>query len=102
MTDLPIACTLSAPELREREATVLAEVRARVQEVQDLDSGYALRFDAGEGILVLLATLIDLERRCCPFLRFDLKVLPGGGPLWLELSGPEGTRSFLRTVLDLP
>jgi hypothetical protein len=45
--------------------------------------------------------LIDLERQCCPFLRFELKVLPANGPIWLELTGPEGTRDFLRTVLNL-
>ena len=102
MTDLPVACALSTPELREREQTVFAKVRARVQEVRDLDSGYALRFDPEDAVLADLATLIDLERQCCPFLRFELQVLPANGPVWLELSGPEGTRDFLRTVLNLP
>jgi len=101
MTDLPVACALSTPELREREQTVLAKVRARVREVRDLDSGYALRFDPEGAVLADLATLIDLERQCCPFLRFELQVLPASGPVWLELSGPEGTRDFLRTVLNL-
>jgi hypothetical protein len=102
MTALPVACSLTAPELREREATVLASVRARVREVRDLESGYALRFDSEEGLLAELATLIDLERQCCPFLRFDLAVLPANGPIWLELTGPAGTRDFLRTILELP
>ena len=102
MSDLPVACSLPAPELREREATVLAKIRARVQEVKDLDSGYALRFDPEEALLADLATLIDLERQCCPFLRFGLEVLPANGPIWLELTGPEGTRELLRTVLNLP
>lgn len=102
MAELPVACSLSTPELRERERTVLARIRTRVREVRDLDDGYALRFDAEGAMLSDLATLIDLERQCCPFLRFELKVLPASGPVWLELSGPEGTRGFLRTVLDLP
>ena len=101
MSDLPIACSLSTPELREREATVLAKIRARVREVQDLDSGYALRFAPEDAVLADLGTLIELERQCCPFLRFDLKMLPANGPVWLELTGPEGTREFLRTILDL-
>jgi hypothetical protein len=102
MTDLPVACALSTPELREREQTVLAKIGARVREVRDLDNGYALRFDPEGAVLADLATLIDLERQCCPFLRFELQVLPASGPVWLELSGPEGTRDFLRTVLNLP
>jgi hypothetical protein len=102
MTDLPVACALTAPELRERRATVLAAIRGRVREVRELPSGLALRFDPGAEILADLATMIELERRCCPFLRFDLQVLPASGPVWLELTGPEGTRDFLRDTLDLP
>lgn len=102
MTALPVACSLSTPELREREQTVLAKIRAQVREVRGLDSGYALRFDPEDAVLADLATLIDLERRCCPFLRFELQVLPANGPIWLELTGPEGTRDFLRTILNLP
>jgi hypothetical protein len=102
MSSLPVACSLSTPELREREATVLAKVGAQVREVQDLDSGYALRFAPEDGVLPDLSTLIELERQCCPFLRFELKVLPAKGPIWLELTGPEGTREFLRTILALP
>jgi hypothetical protein len=99
---LPVACSLTEPELREREATVLASVSARVREVKDLESGYAFRFDPEADLIPEIATLIDLERRCCPFLRFGLTVTPGNGPVWLELTGPEGTREFLRTVFDLP
>jgi hypothetical protein len=101
MADLPVACSLSAPELREREQTVLAKVRSQAREVRELDSGYALRFAPEDAVLSDLATLIELERQCCPFLRFELKVLPANGPIWLELTGPEGTRDFLRTILEL-
>lgn len=99
---LPVACSLTEPELRDREATTLASVRARVREVEERESGYALRFEPEEGLIPEIATLIDLERRCCPFLRFGLTVTPGNGPVWLELTGPEGTRELLRTILDLP
>ena len=102
MAELPVVCSLSTPELREREQTVLAKIRTRVQEVRDLDNGYALRFDPESATLSDLATLIDLERQCCPFLRFELQVLPASGPIWLKLTGPEGTRDFLRTILNLP
>ncbi len=45
--------------------------------------------------MALLGEFIQLERQCCPFLRFQLTVEPGGGPIWLELTGPPGTREFL-------
>ena len=34
--NLPVACALSTPELREREQTVLAKIRTQVQEIRDL------------------------------------------------------------------
>ena len=41
------------------------------------------------------ARFVANERRCCPFLTFTLELAPDGGPLWLRLTGPAGTRAFL-------
>lgn len=95
---LPVACSLSAPELRAREAGLLTSVAARVEERLEIEEGLRLRFAVSDVLLADLTELITLERRCCPFLRFALVVEAGGGPLWLELSGPSGTRAFLSTL----
>jgi hypothetical protein len=95
VTDLPVACSLTEPELAERRAGVLGEVRRAQEGARWLADGVALRFAAEPERLALLARFIDLERRCCAFLRFRLTVEPGGGPVWLELTGPPGTREFL-------
>lgn len=102
MSELPVACSLGTAEMRERRQAVLAPLAAAVEEVKGLEDGLALRFAAGGAILAGLAELIELERRCCPFLRFVLAVEPGGGPLWLSLTGPPGTRAFLASELGLP
>ena len=78
---------------------MLADVRRDQQEARWLPDGVALRFAAEPERLAILATFIDLERRCCAFLRFRLTVEPGGGPVWLELTGPPGTREFLAAEL---
>jgi hypothetical protein len=96
---LPVACTLTEPELAARRAGVLGEVRRARQETRWLPDGVALRFAPAPDPLRTLATFIDLERRCCAFLRFHLTVEPGGGPIWLELTGPPGTRDFLAAEL---
>jgi hypothetical protein len=72
-----------------------------VQEALALNDGYALRFPTDDATLTELMQLIQLERQCCAFLRFRLTVEPGGGPVWLELTGPEGTKSFLESALGL-
>ena len=102
MTHLPVACTLSQPDLARRRAGLFAELARRRQEVRWLSEGVALRYSPEQGTLALLGEFIQLERQCCPFLRFQLTVEPGGGPFWLELTGPAGTREFLAHEIGDP
>ncbi|HEV7395570.1 MAG TPA: hypothetical protein VGN86_03580 [Pyrinomonadaceae bacterium] len=97
---LPVACALTEPELQERRANLLKNVRTAVLEGKEMENGYAYRFPSDEKWIAELANLISLERRCCPFLNFDLKLEPGFGPIWLELTGPPGTREFLNSLFD--
>ena len=101
MTDLPIACTLLEAERQQRRAQLLDRVFTRVLESRPLDDGYALRFAAGADVLADLTQLIQLEHECCAFLRFCLTVEPGNGPMWLELTGPTGTKAFLEAALGV-
>jgi hypothetical protein len=97
-SDLPIACKLSDPEFQERREGLLREVGAAMLEQRELDSGYAYRFPADAHWINELSKLITAERDCCPFLRFTLNVEPGDGPIWLELTGPAGTKDFLKSL----
>jgi hypothetical protein len=99
VAELPVACSLTEPELASRRAGVLADVRRSRREARWLPDGVALRFDAGAESLAMLATFIDLERQCCAFLGFRLTIEAGGGPVWLTLTGPPGTRAFLEAEL---
>lgn len=95
MSELPVACTLTERELGQRRAGLLAELRRHRQEVRWLPDGAAFRYSPDPVVLASLSEFVRLESQCCPFLRFQLTVEPAGGPLWLELTGPPGTREFL-------
>lgn len=99
MSDLPIACSLSAPELQQRENELLQKVRSAAQEIEEREDGFAYRFPSNATLLADLFSLIQLEHLCCPFLKFTLTVTAGDGPIWLELTGPAGTKQFLTTIL---
>jgi len=91
--DIPVACDLSAitgepVEAHARRSAYLFLQAA--QERQELPDGYALRFSPDE--LPAIAAFIESERKCCPFFTFTLEVLPGGGPLWLRITGPAGAK----------
>jgi hypothetical protein len=102
MTQLPVACTLSEPDLAKRPAGLFADLARRRQEARWMPEGVTLRYSSEPGTLALLGEFIQLESRCCPFLRFQPTVEPGGGPIWLELTGPTGTREFLANEVGGP
>ena len=94
-TPLSVACTLSEPELAKRRAGLFTDLARRRQEARWLPEGVTICYSPEQGTLALLGEFIQLESQCCPFLRFQLSVEPGGGPVCLELTGPPGTRDFL-------
>jgi hypothetical protein len=101
-SEVPIACSLTDPEFQQRRAELLRTFQGASLETKELDDGYAYRFPSGAKWIAELAQLITFERECCPFLRFQLRLEPANGPLWLELTGPEGTKDFLQSLFTAP
>jgi hypothetical protein len=99
-TRLPIACNLNDAEFQRRRADLLTTFQGALLEKRELEDGYAYRFPADPNWISQIARLITLERECCPFLRFNLRVEPANGPLWLELTGPAGTKEFLVSLFS--
>jgi len=98
----PIACSLTTAELRDREATLLAQFRSAIVETEELPEGYAFRIPGDSRSIVLLAELIVAERACCPFLTVQVMALPHMGPVVVLLTGGDSAKEFLRTVLLKP
>ena len=93
--ELPIVCSLSESELRQRRAEILDKIRADATEVISLANGYAFRFEPNGETLLRLARLVDLERQCCQFLSFRIVVEPRS-PITLELTGPPESLPLIR------
>lgn len=71
----------------------------RALERRELPDGYVVRFSQDD--YAAIARFIANERLCCPFLEFELSVKADAGPLWLQITGPEGTREMLDAELSL-
>ena len=98
MADIPIACTLNPAEMAARREGLLPGLAARAQERASLADGFRWRFAPSREVLEAIARVIDAERQCCPFFRFDMTVQAGGGPVWLAVTGPSGTRELLEAI----
>ncbi len=101
MTDLPVACKLTPDALRARRSGLLSDLLRRAEGRDELPEGLRLRFAPTDETLSTIARAVEAERHCCRFLRFGITVEPDGGPLFLELTGPPGTREFIRALLDV-
>ena len=101
MTDLPIACTLTPDALAARRAGLLSDLLQRAKGREDLVDGLRLRFAPTGETLATVARAVEAERHCCRFLRFRIVIEPDGGPILLELTGPQGTREFIGALLEV-
>ena len=101
--DSTLVCDLTAlsGEQCRRQALVLELLRPSVQELRELPDGYALRLPGETSTLLLAAELIALERLCCPFLKFGIEIESRQGPIWVQLTGPDGVKPFLVQELGL-
>ena len=100
MSDLPIVCTLTPSALRARRDGLLADLLRQAVDREQSPHGYRLRFAPTGETLSTIARALDAERQCCRFLRFEIAVEPDGGAIFLELSGPRGTREFVQALLE--
>jgi hypothetical protein len=100
MTNLPIACTLPPGELGARGDELLHGLVQQALERQELPRGYRFRFGPDDETLQRIARVIGAERQCCRFLTFQLTAEADGGPIWIEVTGPDGTRMFLDDLLN--
>ncbi len=90
-----IACLLAEREYAIRGEELVGGLFAAVAEVAELPDGYAFRLSGGDAQLEALLEFIAAERRCCPFLAFELAFAPHGGPLWLRMRGSPQVKAFI-------
>lgn len=97
---IPIACYLTDQELQARRRDYLEKAAAALIDSSELTNGFSFRFPLEESTLRDLAEIIDLERKCCPFLNFKLTLEAGGDFVSLELTGADGTKEIVQSLFE--
>src|SRR5687768_14639641 len=71
---IPVACRLGAftPEEQTRHSELMKTLLPILESPRELENGFAFPLAATPEQFVAVAEWITLERKCCPFLEFDL------------------------------
>jgi hypothetical protein len=95
---VPVACSWSALTAvqQERQRALYRQLRADVEEVVELEDGYAFRHSPDRAVLLAMAEFVANERLCCPFFEFRITVERGDGPVWLRMTGAGEAKHLLQ------
>jgi hypothetical protein len=107
--ETPFVCRLDAltPAERVRHAELGARLVNSARRVEELPNGWEFTFDDGPEVGSRLVEWMARERRCCPFLDFDIRLGERGErgergePAVLRLTGVPGVRDFIAAELGL-
>ena len=97
----PLTCSLTTPELRKRKETVLRQLRTGMRHKKEVADGYLFTFSGDDASMEQLNEFIRTERECCSFFTFGLTVKGDKSEIILSLTGPEGSKDFIRDELQL-
>jgi hypothetical protein len=86
---------------QERQRALYRHLRADVEEVVELEDGYAFRHSPSRAVVLAVAEFVANERLCCPFLEFRITVERAGGPVWLRMTGEGGAKRVLQAETDI-
>ncbi len=99
--EVSLACNWSALTAvqRERQRALYRQLRADVEEVLELEEGYAFRHSPDRAVLLAIAEFVANERLRCPFFDFEITVERAGGPVWLRMTGAGEAKRVLEAEM---
>jgi hypothetical protein len=99
---IPVACchTVFTNEQRSDYKNAWNELEKRRLGITDIEMGFEHQFSGDKDTLHLLNEWISLERKCCPFLIFTVRVSNENEPIFLQITGTDQAKSFLRNELN--
>lgn len=92
-TELPIACSLSAPELSRRLTEMARLGRTALHEARRDGNVAVLTFTARAGVRDRVDAIVAAESHCCPF--FQMSVVDKPGAVVLTIGAPVGAEPAL-------
>ena len=86
---------------RARHKRLTDKLMAVRTQVVEIEKGYEFQYSPSETSVEEVADWVVAEGKCCPFLDFHIDLEREGSLICLRLTGPEGTKQFIRTEFHL-
>ncbi len=83
-----------------RHRVVFQHVKSAVLSAERISGGFAIRYPADADTVVQLAEFITLERLCCPFLGFEIRLDAGADHVELRITGGPDVQEFLQAEIE--
>jgi hypothetical protein len=96
-----LSCKLTSAEMQQRKTTVLESLRKQILEKKELENGYAFKFNGSDKMFDELTEFIKTERECCGFFTFNLSIGGDKNEIWLQITGAEQAKEFIKTEMEL-
>jgi hypothetical protein len=99
---IPVACchTVFTNEQRSEYKKAWNELEKSRLDIIEIEMGFEHQFSGDSDTLHLLYEWIRLERKCCPFLMLTVRVSNENEPIFLQITGTEEAKYFLRNELN--
>ncbi len=98
--DTAIACDLSVLENPARHKEQFERLFEKREEVRKVEGGLAVRFPGGTRFAEQALQFVSRERKCCPFLTFQIAIAPKGRGVWLYMGGDEEVEDYITSAFD--
>jgi hypothetical protein len=95
----PMACRVDVLNARERgrRETLVRELMTKAT-IEERTDGYELQWKDTPKAYEKLVEFVGYERRCCPFLEFEVRVSGPDEPVTLVLHGDQDVKDFIKAV----
>jgi len=99
-SEAPIACTLTATNLRDRQQAWL-KIGNHITASAKIPGGLVFEFANATGLAESVTKLVQLEAECCAWMNFVLTDLTTGFRLAITGMGPDGQRGVRESFAPL-
>jgi hypothetical protein len=96
-------CNIKAltPAERARHKELSDKLMAAKDATVETQNGYEFQYSPAEVSLAEVAEWAVAESKCCPFFDFHIDLEKAGTLIWLQLTGSEGVKQFMRAEFGI-